>query len=125
MNIPSAEIFNTINCQLEDDFSIYPQAELDKAWFNAIYPDHGWGGKHGEITDSIFRAALETGNEIGKKLLDESLNSISEKVELKKSQNIIVFNDLSWNRDGFASTDISHLKGSDWIVLDSEGDEVP
>ncbi|KJF44962.1 glycoside hydrolase family 38 N-terminal domain-containing protein [Draconibacterium sediminis] len=125
VNIPSAEIFNTINCQLEDDFSKYPQDELDKAWFNAIFPDHGWGGKHGEITDSIFRAALETGNEIGKKLLNESLNSISDKIDLSESQNIVVFNDLSWNRDGFASTDISHLKGNEWVVVDNNGKEVP
>jgi alpha-mannosidase len=125
VHIPAAEIFNTINCQLSNDFSTYPQAEFDKAWFNAIYPDHGWGGKHGEITDSIFRAALETGNNIGKKLLKESLNSIADKVELQKSQNIIVFNDLSWNRDGFASTDISHLKGTDWLVVDHNGKEVP
>ena len=125
VNIPSAEIFNTINCQLENDFSKYPQAELDKAWFNAIFPDHGWGGKHGEITDSIFRAALETGNEIGKKLLNESLNKISDKIDLTESQNVIVFNDLSWSRDGFASTDISHLKGNEWVVVDNKGKEVP
>jgi len=125
VNIPSAEIFNTINCLLEDDFSKYPRAEFDKAWFNAIFPDHGWGGKNGEITDSIFTAALETGNAIGKKLLDESLNSISDKIDLTELQNVIIFNDLSWNRDGFASTDISHLKGNDWVVSDNTGKEVP
>jgi len=119
VNIPSAEIFNTINCLLNNDFSLYPQKELDKAWFNAIYPDHGWGGKNGHITDSLFQVALETGNEIGKKLLDESLNSIADKIELKNAQNIIVFNDLSWSRDGYASVNISHLKGDDWIVESS------
>lgn len=125
VNIPSAEIFNTINCRLNNDFSLYPQAELDKAWFNAIYPDHGWGGKNGHITDSIFQVALETGNAIGKKLLDESLNSIANKIELKKSQNIIVFNDLSWDRDGYASIDISDLKGYEWVVVDNNDKEVP
>ncbi len=125
VNIPAAEKFTTINCQLEDDFSNYPQKEFDKAWFNAIYPDHGWGGKNGHITDSLFRVALETGNKIGKEILDASLSSISDKVELKSKQNIVVFNDLSWNRDGYAAVDISNLTGTNWIVADSKGVKVP
>lgn len=125
VTIPSAEIFNTINCELNNDFSLYPQKELDKAWYNAIYPDHGWGGKNGHITDSVFRVALETGNEIGTKLLNSSLNSISEKVDLKNTQNIVVFNDLSWSRDGNATVDISHLKGTNWIVTDNNADKIP
>lgn len=124
-SLPSAEIFNTINCQLNNDFSLYPQKELDKAWYNAIYPDHGWGGKNGHITDSLFRLALETGNEIGQKLLNSSLQNIADKVELKNNQNIVVFNDLSWNRDGFATVDISHLKGTNWIVVSNTGEKVP
>lgn len=125
VSIPSAEIFNTINCQLNNDFSSYPKKELDEAWYNAIYPDHGWGGKNGNITDSLFRVALETGNRIGKELLNTSLNSIADKIELKKKNNIVVFNDLSWSRDGFAKVDISHLKGYDWIVETFNGQNVP
>lgn len=124
VSIPAAEIFNTIDCQLNNDFSTYPQKELDKAWYNAIYPDHGWGGKNGHITDSLFRVALETGNEIGEELLNSSLNSIADKIELKKAHNIIVFNDLSWTRDGKATVDISHLEGNDWLVECSNGDRV-
>ncbi len=125
VSIPAAEIFNTINCQLNDDFSTYPQEEFDKAWYNAIYPDHGWGGKNGHITDSLFRVALETGNKIGEELLNASLNSIANKVELKNTQNILVFNDLSWSRDGFAKVDITHLKGNDWLVESTGGKIVP
>ena len=125
VNLPAAEKFNTVNCQLNNDFSIYPQKEFDEAWYNAIYPDHGWGGKNGEITDSIFRASLEKGNEIGKKLLNSSLNSIADKIELKEEQNIIVFNDLSWDRDGYATIDISHLMGNNWIVESAEGEQIP
>ena len=123
VSIPAAEMFSTIECQLNNDFSSYPQKELDEAWYNAIYPDHGWGGKNGHITDSLFREALEKGNQIGEQVLNSSLNSIADKVELKNSQNILVFNDLSWNRDGYATVDISHLKGQDWIVTDSDGNE--
>ncbi len=125
VNIPAAEKFNTISCLLNNDFSSYPREELDEAWYAAIYPDHGWGGKNGHITDSLFRVALEKGNQIGERLLNSSLNSIADKVELENMQNNLVFNDLSWSRDGYATADISHLKGNDWIVTDSDGNEVP
>ena len=125
VSIPAAEKFNTISCQLNNDFSSYPQEELDEAWYAAIYPDHGWGGKNGHITDSLFSASLEKGNQIGERLLNSSLNSIADKVELENMQNILVFNDLSWSRDGNAMVDISHLKGNDWIVTDTDGNEVP
>ena len=125
VNLPAAEIFNTISSQLNGDFSNYPQKEIDEGWFSAIYPDHGWGGKNGEITDSIFRASLERGNEIGKELLNSSLNSIADKIDLKEEQNIIVFNDLSWDREGYASIDISHLQGNEWIVQNSLEEQIP
>ncbi len=125
VSIPAAEKFNTINCELEGDFANYPQSELDNAWYKAIYPDHGWGGKNGHITDSLFRLSLEQGNEIGEKLLNSSIKRITDKIELKKSQNIVVFNDLSWDRHGYARVDISHLKGNDWIVECAGVKEVP
>jgi alpha-mannosidase len=125
VSLPAAEKFTTINCQLHDDFSTYPQKELDKAWYNAIYPDHGWGGKNGHITDSLFQASLEQGNGIGEKVLRSSLNSIVDKIELKRKQNVVVFNDLSWDRDGYASVDISHLKGTNWTVETTDGKKIP
>ena len=125
VSIPAAEMFSTISCQLNNDFSSYPQKELDEAWYNAIYPDHGWGGKNGHITDSLFREALEKGNQIGELVLNSSINSIADKIELNNTHNILAFNDLSWSRDGYAIVDISHLKGKDWLVLDGKGQEVP
>jgi len=125
VSLPAAEIFNTISCQLQNDFSSYPQQELDKGWYNAIYPDHGWGGKNGHITDSLFRVALETGNQNGAQHLQAALNSIADELELRNSQNILVFNDLSWSRDGCAAVDISHLKGENWVVADEEGNILP
>ncbi len=125
VSLPAAEKFNTINCQLEGNFASYPQKDLDEAWYKAIYPDHGWGGKNGHITDSLFRLSLEQGNEIGEKLLNSSLQRITDKIDLKKTQNIVVYNDLSWKRDGYARVDISHLKGNDWIVECSCGIDVP
>ncbi len=33
--------------------------ELNEAWQAAIYPDHGWGGKEGQVTDRLFRKKYE------------------------------------------------------------------
>ncbi len=125
VNLPAAEIFQTINCQLEEDFHSYPQDAFFDAWFKSIYPDHGWGGKNGEITDSIFRASLEQGNAAGKKLLRASLRDISGKINLRDDHNVIVYNDLSWERDGVARVDVSQLEGNEWSVETPDGDPVP
>jgi len=125
VNLPAAEKFTTINCQLEKDFSTYPQELFDEAWYSSIYPDHGWGGKNGHITDSLFRVSLEKGNEIGENLLNNSLQRLSDKITLNKANNIIVFNDLSWSRDGYTQVDISHLKGTAWVVETPAGEQIP
>ena len=57
--LPSAEIFSTIEALVNNSFVNYPAKELSKAFEESIYPDHGWGGKNGHITDSIFRSKLE------------------------------------------------------------------
>ena len=125
VSLPAAEMFSTINGMIKSDQSKYPMAELNKGWLKSIYPDHGWGGKHGEITDSIYRASLEEGNAIGEKILKESLTALSTRVDLKNPNSIVVYNDLSWTRKGIVSVDISAQKGSDWIVTDPGGKTIP
>lgn len=125
VSIPAAEMFSTINCLLEDDFSSYPKDKLNLAWYSSIYPDHGWGGKNGAITDSIFQTYLQESNRIGTELLEASIDNISNKVALKSKDNILVFNDLSWDRHGQAMIDISDKKGDDWSVTDESGKAVP
>jgi len=52
--LPAAETFATVDALLAGNFSAYPQTQLTEAWESLIFPDHGWGGKNGEITDSLF-----------------------------------------------------------------------
>lgn len=125
VNVPAAETFSTINSLLENSFEEYPQKELFEAWYKSIYPDHGWGGKNGAITDSIFQASLEQGNEIGQKILRTALENISDKVSLPNKYNVIVYNDLSWPRNGTAKVDISGLKGDNWVLVAPDGERVP
>jgi len=123
--LPAAETFSSISGMVKGNLTGYPADELNKGWMKSIYPDHGWGGKHGEITDSIFRASLEEGNATGEKVLNESLQELSAKVDLKNPNSILVYNDLSWERKGIATVDISNKKGFEWMVTDPNGKIIP
>ncbi len=125
VSMPAAEIFSSINGMVKGSLKGYPSADLKKGWYKSIYPDHGWGGNHGEITDSIFRASLEEGNATGEKILRQSLLELASEVRLRSANSILVYNDLSWSRNGIVTLDISEKKGSDWIVTDGAGKIVP
>lgn len=97
--LPSAETFSAIACLLKDDISGYPSERLNKAWANAIYPDHGWGGKDGHITDRLFLDKLTAARDTARKILNYSLEEISKKIKFKREGiPLIVFNPLSWVR---------------------------
>ena len=125
VTLPAAEIFSSFNSAVNSGNAVLPVSDLNKGWYNSIYPDHGWGGKNGEITDSIFRGSLEMADNTGRKILGESLNSLVASVETKKPGAIVVFNDLSWTRSGVVSVDITSVKGSAWRVSDQSGKLLP
>jgi alpha-mannosidase len=97
--LTAAETFSAINATLGNDFSLYPQSELTTAWEEAIYPDHGWGGKHGDLTDLAFRRKFEDAYTIADKVLQNSLKAIVSHIGFnKKGKSVVVFNPLSWER---------------------------
>lgn len=121
--LPSAEIFSTIDAMVHNSFASYPDKELSKAFEESIYPDHGWGGKNGHITDSIFRSKLEFAANESDRIIENSLLSISNEVKTKKSNAVIVYNDLSWERNDIASVKIENP--TNYYVVDKEGATVP
>ncbi|WP_072992140.1 glycoside hydrolase family 38 N-terminal domain-containing protein [Pseudozobellia thermophila] len=120
--LPSAEIFSAVDALLSKDFSEYPTDRLSKAFEESIYPDHGWGGKNGHITDSIFKDKLEFAASEANKMLRNSIRSISSKVRTEKDNAVLVFNDLSWVRNGLATVDIKGARS--YYVVDAEGNKV-
>lgn len=122
--LPAAEMFTTFNCLLEGNLKNYPRKTFDTAWMASIYPDHGWGGKNGEITDSIFRKSLENARDSGKDLLDRALMSITEKIGTRKDA-IVIFNDLNWERTDIVSMDIDEKAVQRIIIKDSSGKQIP
>jgi alpha-mannosidase len=98
-SLTAAEKFSAIDATIEGNFKSYPQKEFDEAWQDAIYPDHGWGGVHGDSTDHTFAAKYQRAGEIGDSVLQTKVRSIASKIKYKQTgMPIVVFNPLSWIR---------------------------
>ena len=112
--LPAAETFSTINALLDKSFSQYPQRELTAAWEAQLYPDHGWGGKNGEITDSTFRAKFEYARDVSKRVYSRATSAIAARVRTTKNKGIplVVFNNLSWKRTGPVQLTATFPQGS-------------
>jgi alpha-mannosidase len=100
--LPAAETFATIEALQRGSFAKYPQRELTAAWEAQLYPDHGWGGKNGDITDNAFRAKYESARNTAGRLLSSALGSVARLVrsEPLKGIPVTVFNSQSWARSG-------------------------
>ncbi|MGA2533552.1 MAG: glycosyl hydrolase-related protein [Candidatus Aminicenantales bacterium] len=100
--LPAAETFSTIRELVYGSFKNYPAERLNAAWEAAIYPDHGWGGKEGQITDRLFRKKYEFARDEGLDILWRALTSIAHRVKTQipaeLARPIVVFNPLSWTR---------------------------
>ncbi len=119
--LPAAESFTSFASLLDNDFSDYPRSQFDRAWMASIYPDHGLGGKNGEITDGIYEDSLKLSRDMGENLLTDALKEIVDQVNTKVN-NYVIFNDLTWNRTDLASVKISREYA---IVKDENGKEIP
>ncbi|GAP72825.1 alpha-mannosidase [Candidatus Symbiothrix dinenymphae] len=126
--LTAAEKFATFNALVNKSFSNYPAKSLTDAWESAIYPDHGWGGNHGDVTDRLFREKFEYARDKGQEILTESLASIAHQINFKTDnlRAVTVFNPLSWERTDpvMFTLDLegghhSHLK-----LIDDSGKEI-
>jgi alpha-mannosidase len=124
--LPAAEVFSTVASLLEGDMTGYPGREMEDAWKAAIYPDHGWGGKEGQITDRLFRKKYEFARDRGKEMLEIALRKIAGRVKTSSSKGtpVIVFNGLSWTRSDPVVVNFASSR-RDWQVRDGAGRLMP
>jgi alpha-mannosidase len=122
--LTQAETFATIEALLAGSFAAYPQPELDAAWAAAIYPDHGWGGKHGDVTDALFREKLEFARDEAWRLRDQALGRIAGQIAVPddRGRPVAVFNSLSWSRTGPVMCELADGENG---VTDADGRTVP
>lgn len=127
--IPAAEKFSTIAYLLDDQKKPYPHNAFDEAWQAKIYPDHGWGGHDGSITDDLFKENLVKSEVMGDQLLDDATAFIARRIDMKKAQGIpvVLFNSLSWERTDPVTVKVDLPKGfaSNLEVFSMDGKTIP
>jgi alpha-mannosidase len=125
--LPAAETFSAIRALVYGSFDQYPTARLDTAWQAAIYPDHGWGGKEGQITDRLFRKKYEFARDEGHDILRKALAAIAHRVRTKPPAGlvspVVVFNPLSWTRTDPVDCQLPATSG-EFRIVDQDGKEV-
>lgn len=95
--LPAAEQLASLNSILLG--AGYPAAKLARGWMASIYPDHGLGGKNGDITDRIFGDSLAVGRKMGEEVMERQMTVLADAVKGKKGE-IILYNDLPETRSG-------------------------
>ncbi len=120
-----AEKFATANAMIEGSFKKYPERKLQHAWESKIYPDHGWGGKGGDVTDNVFLQKFLFAKSEAEQIVQSSIKDIAAKIgfETTKGIPIVVFNSLSWDRtdrvDFSIKFDEGETKGIELSDLDN------
>ena len=126
--LPVAEKFATANALVDGSFQNYPEIRLRKAWAAKIYPDHGWGGKHGDITDALFLSKYEFAKAEAEKIVAENLNELASKVNThpEKGRPLVVFNSMNMKRSDPASIEVSFkaTEAFDLELSDAKGGKV-
>lgn len=122
--VAAAEKFATANALVSGTFAEYPDAEIDAIWMDKIYPDHGWGGKNGDITDEIFLKSYLSAEANANLVLSKTLASLASKVQTDRTKGtpVVVFNSLSWDRTSPVAVKASFAKGEVKNVAASSAD---
>lgn len=121
--LTQAEKFATINALAEGSFLNYPLARLTKAWESKIFPDHGWGGKHGDITDATFAASYEFARAEAGQILQQSLNELASRIvtDPRKGVPLVVFNSISHERKDPVNFELNFEKSDAFVLEITDG----
>ncbi|MEO1009929.1 MAG: glycosyl hydrolase-related protein [Bacteroidota bacterium] len=126
--LPAAEKFQSIANVLDPKRMPYPYADFDEAWQAKIYPDHGWGGHDGDVTDNLFKENLVKSRTMGQNLLNEGIDFIAARIKKNEKQGspVVLFNSLSWKRTDPVTVTMHFPKGNthNLGVVDAKGKTV-
>ena len=81
-------------------FANYPVSTFAEGWKANLWPDHGWGGNQGLLTDAVYHKSYFKSEELSQKLLSDAGAALSAGVKRSTPAQIpvVVFNSLSWRR---------------------------
>ncbi len=113
---------------LNQGFQNYPTQKFEDAWKADVWPDHGWGGNHGLLTDQVYADSYARSKTLSDQILGEVASEMASRAT-KASANqipIIVFNPLSWERTDLVECQFRIPSGwTNLTVRDSTGKEFP
>lgn len=127
-NLVNVEKFGAVRGLLTGSFASYPQDKLNEAWKCAIYPDHGWGGNGGYITDEIYKEKFRQSQASANEMLEDVLGEIGGMIEHKQEGlPIVVFNPESWLRNDIVITKVNvyGLGRGHFVLTDDKGQHIP
>lgn len=125
--LASAEKFSTIYSLLSGSFDEYPQDKFNEAWKCSIYPDHGWGGNGGNITDAFYSDKFKQALTSGKDILSKAISGIGEKIaSSQEGIPVIVFNPEGWMRSDIVNAKINvyGIDAGKFVLTDEKGKEI-
>jgi alpha-mannosidase len=108
--------------------SVYPKDIFDKGWLANCWPDHGWGGNRGVVTDSIYMESYKESLQIGKSLTNSVGNQVLNLVPQgnKNQIPVVVYNSLNWERTEISSCIVQYPKKWKGLELvDEDGNSIP
>ncbi|MEA5054838.1 MAG: hypothetical protein VB093_15490, partial [Propionicimonas sp.] len=78
---------------------------LDVAWRDHVYLDHGFGGLHGVGTDEVFRLRAEAALHAGLVAIDQELGDLAASLGLSAHQ-VLVYNPLARDRRDWVEVEV-------------------
>ncbi len=106
----------------------YPKDKIDAGWLANCWPDHGWGGNRGVVTDSNYMASYQKSLQIGNDLINsagELVLSLAPQSD-KSNMNVVIYNSVNWTRTEIATCKIVYPKEWKGMELkDENGNSVP
>lgn len=111
--LPDAEKMSSYSAMVRGSFERYPSRELEEAWEAKIYPDHGWGGNGGVMTDNTFLRKYEFALSRAEQIVDQQAFYLASSVKTsnEKGNPIVVFNNLSFGRTAPVQVDVAFQPG--------------
>lgn len=109
-------------------FVDYPQQEFEAAWKANTWPDHGWGGNHGVITDAVYCESYAKSKHLADDIFAAAGQKFASSISVKSGAGIpvVVFNPVNWERDDHVECAFSLPEGwKGFDLRDERGRLVP
>ena len=106
----------------------YPAKTFEDAWKANCWPDHGWGGNKGTVTDRVYVESYLKSRTLADQLLSSASAQLARSVPRKSAgqPSLLVYNPLSWRRTDVVRCRVEKPAGwKSFRLRDSAGTEIP